>query len=334
MTRLLAALPAVLAMAATTSLTPGELVLAQRQAYLMGTRVELSTFHRDRAEGLEALEAAIASLEATDAELSTWKTDSAVSAINRSPIGQPSNLQPRLCRLFAELNEWHTATGGTFDPGIGALTDAWGIHDGGRTPTDHELRAARGRSGLRLFDFEARRCTVARRAEATIDVGAFGKGEALDRAAAALNARPWMIDFGGQVSVNGVPPGLRAWTVHIADPRDRARGAMAVKLRSGSLSTSAGSERDHRVRGVRIGHILDPRTGAPALFDGSVTVWHERGLLADVLSTAMYVMGPREGAKWAESRGIAAAYLIPERGRIRAVPTTAFARLEPATESE
>jgi thiamine biosynthesis lipoprotein len=334
MTRLVAALVGVITIGGTASVTSGALVLTQRQAYVMGTRVEMSAFGGNRADGAKALEMALASLEATDAELSTWKAHSDVSAINRSPIGQPMILQPRLCRLFVELNEWHAATGGTFDPGIGALTDAWGVHGGGRTPTDHELQTARTRSGLRLFDFEGRRCTVARHAEATIDVGAFGKGEALDRAAAVLNVSPWMIDLGGQVSVNGVPPGRAAWAVHIADPRDRGRSVMAVKLRSGSLSTSAGSERDHRIQGGRIGHILDPRTGAPAPYDGSVLVWHERGLVADILSTALYVMGPREGATWAESRGIAAAYLIPAPGGIRTVTTAAFARLEPTTEPE
>ena len=100
-------------------------------------------------------------------------------------------------------------------------------------------------------------------------------------------------------------------------------------MRAGSLSTSAGSERDLVVSGLRIAHHFDPRTGRPATFTGSVTVWHERGLVADMLSTALYVMGPEPGLQWAEARGIAACYLIPERGTLRVETTRAFRRLNP-----
>ena len=330
MTRSLAI--AAIAVTAVSTLASGELVLTQRQAYVMGTRVDLTAFGADRTRGFEALDRALATLEATDRELSTWKPDSEVSTLNGLALGASHALQPRLCSLLPELDEWRAATGGAFDAGIGTLTDAWGVHAGGRVPTPRELEMARARSGLRFFEIDRARCRVTRRGQARIDVGAFGKGEALDRAARVLNGLPWMIDFGGQVSVGGVPPGRSAWTVRLADPRHRERSLMTVQMRSGSISTSAGSERDVFVRGERIGHILDPRTGTPAPYGGSVAVWHERGLVADILSTALYVMGPRDGVSWAEARGIAAVFLIPERGRIETVATAAFGRLEPAIE--
>jgi thiamine biosynthesis lipoprotein len=87
-------------------------------------------------------------------------------------------------------------------------------------------------------------------------------------------------------------------------------------MASGSLSTSGGSERDRRVQGQRIGHIIDPRTGRPSTFDGSVVVWSERGLAADIISTALYVMGPDEGLRWAEPRRIAACFLVPRGNHV------------------
>ena len=80
--------------------------------------------------------------------------------------------------------------------------------------------------------------------------------------------------------------------------------------------------------------MLDPRTGRPATFDGSVTVWHERSIAADALSTALYVMGPEDGLRWAEARGVAACYLIPERGALRVEMTRAFRRLLPSAATE
>jgi thiamine biosynthesis lipoprotein len=299
-----------------------------REVYLMGTRARLTTSAPDRMTGLATLERALGVLEATENELSTWRAESVVSRLNRHPIGEGFLVPRELCDTFAVISEWHAATAGTFDPAIGRLTDAWGIHAGGRVPTEPALRAARASSGLRLLAFDSTRCEITRRGDVALDVGAFGKGDALDRVERALGDLPWMIDLGGQISVHGAPDDDTSWKVAIAHPVERHRAFLKIALVEGSLSTSGGSERDLTVNGRRIAHHLDPRTGKPTSFDGSVTVWHRRGLVADILSTALYVMGPIEGVEFAEGRGIAACYLVPQAdGQIRVIATTAFRQL-------
>ena len=61
-------------------------------------------------------------------------------------------------------------------------------------------------------------------------------------------------------------------------------------------------------------------------FAGSVVVWHADGLAADVLSTALYVMGPDEGLPWAEAGGVAACYLVPRGGDVVQRATSAWQR--------
>lgn len=48
--------------------------------------------------------------------------------------------------------------------------------------------------------------------------------------------------------------------------------------------------------------MLDPRSGEPAPDLGSVSVWAERAADADVLSTALFVMGPRKACEFAAAR--------------------------------
>ena len=303
------------------------LALVERSAYLMGTRVRLLTWDSSRGGGLARLERALTALEQTEGELSTWRDDSAVAALNRSAIGTPWPASPAFCDMFAALSEWQAASGGAFDPSIGRLLQAWDVHGRGRIPSAPDLAQARASSGFRHLDFDATHCTITRRADVAIDVGAFGKGEALDRLERALGDGPWMADFGGQVSAHGALPGRDGWPVAIGHPMDRHRPFVELTLRAGSLSTSAGFERDLLVGGQRIAHIFDPRTGGPAAFGGSVTVWHRRALVADILSTALFVMGPDEGLQWAESRGIAACYLVPDRHRgVSMRATAAFRR--------
>ena len=299
-------------------------VFVSRDVYLMGTRAQLSTYAVTRGSGLATLESALAALEDAEEELSTWRDSSRISALNRHAVGEPWTADAGLCRMFADVWEWHHVTDGAFDPAIGRLLAAWDIHGDGRVPAREAHARALALSGMALLAFDRGRCTLTRRADVAIDVGAFGKGEALDRAAEVLGNGPWMIDLGGQISVGGRVPLGDGWPVAIADPRRRDHPALHVRMATGSLSTSAGSERDLVVNGARVGHILDPRTGRPAAFSGSVTVWHQRGLAADALSTALYVMGPAAGLRWAEARGLAACYLIPDQGTLRVEMTRSF----------
>jgi thiamine biosynthesis lipoprotein len=340
MTRAAAApllVPALLVGAAVCGTAPAareHAALVSRDAFLMGTRAHLATYQPSRAGGLDTLDRALTILQAADAELSTWKADSLASRLNRQPVGVPLALSPAACRMFAQVDRLARDSGGTFDPAVGALASAWDVHGDGQVPDARSLADARALSGWSLLALDTTACQVTRRGGATIDTGGFGKGEAIDRVVAAGLPVPWLVDLGGQVGVAGVPPGTAGWTVSIAHPRARDQALFDVVLREGSLSTSGGSERDQRVAGVRVGHILDPRSGYPAPFDGSVVVYHRSALTADALSTALYVMGPEQGLPWAESRGIAACFLVPDGARARRVMTAAFERLPRRDPSE
>lgn len=300
-----------------------------RKVYLMGTQGTLVTYSHSRQSGFEQLEAFLRILEETEQELSTWRTNSDLSRLNRQPLQTPFLANKSLCRLFSDLLFWQQETSSAFDPAIGSLLEVWGIREGGRWPSSEVLEAAREKAGMRYFKFNPSVCQIIREKEVILDAGAFGKGEALDRVlhyARQEGSTPWLIDLGGQVMVYGLPPEATSWKVDLAHPLKRDQPLLTLEMTSGSLSTSAGSERDLQVNGRRIGHILDPRTGYPAPFTGSVTVWHERALVADILSTALYVLGPEEGLPWAEARNLAACFFVTQDGEVSILPSEAFKR--------
>jgi thiamine biosynthesis lipoprotein len=285
----------------------------------MGTSATLATYSESRRSGLVSLESVAEVLERTESELSTWREESVLSALNRQPVHTPFSAETLLCQLLGELFRWHEQTDGAFDPAVGRLIDAWGLRAEGRHPGPDELALARRKSGLEHLELVENDsgCTLRRLRDITIDAGAFGKGEGLDRVLAFSEPRQsgelnaWMIGLGGQVMVHGSPPGQRGWEVSLAHPRTRSQPVRTLVLVSGSLATSGGSENDLQFENERLGHVLDPRSGQTIVSDGSVVVWHESALVADILSTALYVMGPDEGLAWAEKNGIAASFLTP-----------------------
>ena len=296
-------------------------VRVERQAYVMGTRVRLVTLASDRAVGLQRLERLLGSLEQTERELSTWDPSSLLSQLNRHPVARPWQVPEALCDLFSELFRWHRETAGAFDPGVGSLIEAWAIREGGRVPSPHTVEAALARAGLRHFSWVPDSCTVTRTLDATFDAGAFGKGAALDRVARLerRQAGPWLVDLGGQIAAWD-EPGSEGWSVAVAHPASRETPAFELRLTRGSIAVSGGSERDHWVQGRQVGHILDPRTWRPVSRGGAVAVWHPRALVADVLSTALYVMGAGEGLAWATSRGVAACFIAQRKQAVARTP--------------
>ena len=303
-------------------------VRVERTVFLMGTLATFVVEAPDRETGLAKLERMVRVIERTEDELSTWRDDSVLSTLNRQPVGEVLELQATTCALLARVAEWHAATDGAFDPAVGSLIEVWGLRAEGRQPDDEERQAALALSGLGHLALDPEACAVTRLAAVTLDAGGFGKGEALDRVREAERDRSgvWFIDFGGQMAVSGAASD-GGWTVGVAHPVRRDVSVLELSLAAGSLATSGGSERDLLlVDGARIGHIIDPRSGRPVSRSESVTVWHESAFVADVLSTALYVMGPEAGIAWAAAHGIAACFIAadPDSGDVAVRATHGF----------
>ena len=277
----------------------------------MGTELHL---HLEGTSDLgRASELALAESARIEATCSTWDPDSAWSRLNAAQ-GAPVHLSAEWIDLLGRVQAWSRQTEGAFDPVLMALMQAWDIRHGGRTPDPETLAAARRSSGQALLELDPAGGTARLlHPLAGIEEGGFLKGYALDAMRKGSGAASGWIDFGGQVLAWGAS--LQA---AIADPMARQQPRLKVTLRNASLSCSGTSERGR--------HILDPRTGEPCPAWGATAVVAPDALTADVLSTALYVLGPDAGLAWAERHGVAAAFLL-NGGDIRLSP--AFHSLHP-----
>lgn len=290
------------------------LVAAQgidRTVLAMGTQLRLRL--EDCSDPIRASEAAVEEVSRLEAACSTWDPASDWSHLNAAQ-GRPVALAAEWITLLAEMQAWQVRTDGAFDPVLGALIRAWGIREGGRTPSPERLNTAREASGARCLILDPGKGTARlTHPVASLEEGGFLKGYALDRMRAVAKAPRGLLDFGGQLLAWGRPV-----PVSVADPIDRRRPRISLLLKDASLSCSGTSERGR--------HILDPRTGEPCAAWGATAVVAADGLTADVLSTALYVLGPEAGLAWAGRQGVAAAFLLSD-GTIRM--SAAFRDLAP-----
>ncbi|AIR97311.1 FAD:protein FMN transferase [Streptomyces glaucescens] len=149
-----------------------------------------------------------------------------------------------------------------------------------------------------------------------LDATGIVKGWAVERAArtlAAAGASGVSVNGGGDVQLLGVPGTARPWRVGVADPL-RPGGLAAVVSSAGTaelaVATSGTAERG--------AHIVDPRTGRPAMTDLlAVTVVAPRLTWADCWATAAFAMGARQGLAWLESLPETEALLITAGDEVR-----------------
>ena len=155
----------------------------------------------------------------------------------------------------------------------------WGFYKGsGRLPSRAEVAEVMPKVGWRHVALDAESQTV--RFDCTgveLDPGGIGKGYAVDRMVEVLRRRGFqsaLVAASDSTMVGmGVPPEEpRGWRVGIKDPRNRRLTVDEVYLKDASLSSSGSTEKYFRAEGRVYSHIMDPRTGFPAVSSGSVSV--------------------------------------------------------------
>ena len=277
-------------------------------------------------------------LEAVDRTMSTYRDDSDISRFNRLAAGE-SLVFPEAAWAVLEL-AWQVRerSGGAFDPTVGPLVDAWGFGAAGRgpeptPPPDDRLMVLRRAIGaVELASGEARALKLDE--EAALDLSAIAKGWAVDRVSEALIASGYanhLVEVGGEVRTAGHSPAGALWRIAIERPPARFAssepGAVpaaadathagferVLTFADGSLATS-GDYRNYWERdGVRYSHTIDPRTGEPVDHSlASASVFHPSCAVADAYATALMVLGPEQGIRWADEHDVAA-LLLAYRG--------------------
>lgn len=237
-------------------------------------------------------------LDRIEADLTIYRPDSEISRINAS-AGTPVVISPGTYQLLKRSVAWSERTHGAFDITAGPLVRVWGFTGRrGSKPTGEEIRAAVAKVGyrnLRLVDED--HSVSLQSSEMEINLGAIGKGFALDELAIRLQnsgLKNFLIHGGGssvlargdQVAGSGL-----GWSVGISHPTKPKRRLAGIRLRDEALSTSGSGKQFFHHRGRRYGHVIDPRTGYPAGELLALTAVAGNAIDAEACSTAFFVSG-------------------------------------------
>lgn len=287
----------------------------------LGTTASLCVSDPARlAEAREVLERELAEI---DLACSRFRDDSELVRLNAAAGTGPVEIGSRLLEAIEVALDAAVDTRGLVDPTVGRTLRLAGydrrfatvkLRDGAGFRV--RFAVVPGFGGVRV---DRCRRTVALDPDVELDLGATAKALAADRSAreAARAARCGvLVSLGGDVSVAGLAPD-GGWPIRVADdhaaPLDEPGPAVAI--RTGGLATSGTTVRRWRAGAVELHHIVDPRTGRPAVTPWrTVTAAGNSCVEANVSSTAAIVLG-EDAPAWLEERN-AAARLVRVSGEV------------------
>ncbi len=274
-------------------------------------------------------------LEQVNAEMSTYREDSVITAFNQAETGQRVELPAGFVTVLTEALYWAEATGGAFDPTAGPLVNLWGFgppHRRDSIPEQAEIEQAMAQVGWQRLDFNPEQAEMGQPGGIYLDLSAIAKGWGVDLVAdhlIELGVSGFLVDIGGDLRTHGARPDGQPWRVAIERPQPGARELHDIlELGTVAMTTSGDYRNFFKAEERRFSHLIDPRTGFPVDHQTvSVTVAAERCITADALATALSVLDIDEAWALAIERDLAVLWLLADGDKLIERMTPAFVRL-------
>ncbi len=291
----------------------------------MGTHLAFAAYTTpscDAARTRAAFDAAIAEIKRIEALMTTWR-DSEVSRINAAAGRSAVKVSDETFDVIKEAVHASEISDGTFDITFHTLHGLWKFDEDldPHPPAEKDIKARLPFVGFRNIKLDASARTVMLAQEKTqIGLGGIAKGYAVDMAARVLERAgltSFFVQAGGDLLARGRKPDGTEWQAGVRDPRGAEGKYFAIlPLTDHAFSTAGDYERAYVVSGKRYHHIIDPRTGQPAMACRSVTIWAPTALLADEIDDAVFILGPERGMSLVESLEGVGAVIVDAKNNV------------------
>ena len=284
----------------------------ERSGVVMDTVVTLSASGPEAKAAVDESFDRLAELEA----MASTTIDTSDAARIKAAAGRDYvEVHPEIYHMLEVSQQYSELSQGAWDITTGPLIELWGIGtDHQRLPAPEEVAAAQKLVDYHKLHLRAQDHSVMlEQAGMSVDFGGIAKGFAIDEIRKIYEAhgiQDGLINMGSS-SIYGVGKNKdgKPWNIGIKHPRKEDKDAYLaiISLENTALSTSGDYERCFIQDGRRYHHIFDPKTGYPAdhgvmsdtiVIDGSVP---DSGMISDLLTTAVFVLGSAPGKAFLES---------------------------------
>ncbi len=274
-----------------------------RQGTAMNTYVGVSIYDSGTDRGIANawIDSAFAEIKRVEGMATDYSDTSQVGRINALAGLDSVQTSPELIALVRLGLHYGKMSNGAFDIAIKPLVKVWDFLGATpHVPSKEEIQAKLPLIDDHLVSIAGDKVYLPRRGMG-IDLGAYGKGYAIDRAVQLLRRAGYkelIVDIGGKLGIYWEGTQMldsTAADVSIRHPRRSGEYLGSFRMGTGAVSTSGDYERFFIENGIRYHHLLDPTTGYSMRGIVSVTLVTPDATWADALSTIVFLLGRDKG---------------------------------------
>jgi FAD:protein FMN transferase len=291
----------------------------------LGSPSQLLLYHDDGATAARIARECAAEIERLERIFALYRADSEIARLNRN--GRLDFPSIDLLTVLSQCQALSALSDGAFDVTVQPLWTLYAAHFFGDSvpspdgPPPQAVELARALVDWRAIDAGPRR--IALMPGMGVTLNGIAQGFVTDRITDILRAHGCDRTFANlgcsEIRAQGSRANGRPWRAGLADPRQPEKVAIALDLRDRSVCTSGGYGTKFEATG-RFHHLFDPATGTSAHGYLAVSVFAARAMIADALSTALYVTPPQRGAAvLASFPGVSALATLPD-GSVQHLP--------------
>lgn len=271
----------------------------------LGTSCTIQFRLTETKTSLQFVAAALDWLTHFEGKFSRFRADSEISKINAAAGKDWVHVDAETEKLLDLAEDLHHLTEGILDPTMLPLLKVWDwktVHE--KLPDHATIKEALDLTGFTKIQRQPGKIRLPKPGMG-LDLGGFGKEYAVDQLVALARQygiQDGLIDLGRDLYGMGGNGHHPFWHVGLEDGCNPGQCWGGLAVSNYAVAASGDSARRFEHHGVRYGHILDPRTGWPVA-NGmrAVTVTAPTCLQAGIYSTALFVLGTKEGLRFADA---------------------------------
>lgn len=269
----------------------------------MNTEINITAYGSGTKKGLQN---AADVIKALDTQLDTSSDSSSITRLNNSG-GKEMVVPGQFIDMYNTAATVYNLTDGNFDISVFPIIEAWGFNSGDyHKPSEEELTQLANLTdfnGIQTNHYsDSGSYTMTLPEDVKITFDGISRGCATESAMNQLQAdgiKNAIVSMPGTVQTMGSKPDGSPWKIAVGDPDDISKYLGYIQLSESCMSTTRSIDNSFVYEdGTTYNHIIDPTTGAPSSTDlKEVIVIADDAMLADSLSTGLYVMGSRSAIR-------------------------------------
>lgn len=264
--------------------------------------------------------------EEWEQSLSRFRDDSELSQVNRNP-GEWQHVSDVFWQVFQLSHDMYIFSGGLVTPAVLPSLENAGYQfsfEPGKPFSGSSVHlSSSGVPDMGDIEYRADRQEIKLPEGMRLDFGGIAKGWSAHQTMLKLKEfGPVLVNAGGDISISSPRLNGQPWKVGIIDPLEPERDIVHLSLTAGGLATSGKDYRAWRQNGIFRHHIIDPRSGEPAMTDIlTSSVFAATVMEAEAAAKVLFIRGVEDEESWLVQHPNMAALQVTDDGCLRATPT-------------